>query len=898
MYSGPEWGIGEGDVVCKLMVGRFDKLNLLCYHRCSCEDHYPLSTYPRDHLSKARAMTRLQIKMFILLILCLVRVIDTSMDPANQGESSKIAGFPVRFVKHNQRQEPSSKSKRFDYRWGLSTPINFNILQVPENTTLLSRTYEKQMPSLRLTKQGQAFNSSGKDSPNSSSDEARALDCPISCICTYRSDRTVDIVDCSNKGLTKIPVLPVSSRGVYLQNNNIRRVPCTSFGSLKLLKKLDLSENQIATLPRCSFANTRTLQLLRLSRCQLTSLQEGVFNSLQNLLQLDLSENNINNMEQNLFTNLNKLESLDLSKNKITRVRNDTFRGLNSLMFLSLQKNVLYYLLETFESNAFKGLDSLQSLYLEGNQPYLPDNFKYPDQALAQIPTLRRVWLDGYPRKLGPGFSSLVNLSHLSFASGNGGFCSMKSNMPEHFFIHLKTKQPLNLNMSLCDISEISPVVLNHVPTIHTLDLSSNQDLSIDGFEKASKGLQNTTITVLNIGRSLASDADGVTFSTLTLLENLDLRYNSIDDLSEDAFKNNMNLEVLDLSHNKITQFRPSLANNMKLKLLDLSSNHLGGISERTCLELQRIKKNSSNFTVMIEGNNFLCQCDKLYFLNFLLGQPEIFEDVENAFHCQLTNGSIVNYGNLAAVMPQIGLQCFAQTIFLCTLVAFFLVTGGLAIFGLYHFKRWQWIYLYYVGRSRLHIGSTQLTHIPRADVFFTYDQENPRLRRMVRYLFLPRLQQIGLTIVLGETDFCGGPLGPSIASAVTNTGKTLVFLSKDIFKDYHRQLEVNLAIMHELYLRSPVLVPVLLGYEAASTHQALSSASSERNGRKPNQRYSSDRMGRITNYSDSTRFVHLLRDFPPEISTFLRGQIHRCLVYTGDTSHFWQHLKDVIKEN
>ena len=879
-------------------------------------------------------MTRLQIKMFILLILCLVRVIDTSMDPANQGESSKIAGFPVRFVKHNQRQEPSSKSKRFDYRWGLSTSINFNILQVPENTTLLSRTYEKQMPSLRLTKQGQAFNSSGKDSPSSSSDEARSLDCPISCICTYRSDRTVDTVDCSNKGLTKIPVLPVSSRGVYLQNNNIRIVPCTSFGSLKLLKKLDLSENQIATLPRCSFANTRTLQLLRLSRCQLTSLQEGVFNSLQNLLQLDLSENNINNMEQNLFTNLNKLESLDLSKNKITRVRNDTFRGLNSLMFLSLQENVLYYLLETFESNAFKGLDSLQSLHLEGNQPYLPDNFKYPDQALAQIPTLRRVWLDGYPRKLGPGFSSLVNLSHLSFASGNGGFCSMKSNMPEHFFIHLKTKQPLNLNMSLCDISEISPVVLNHVPTIHTLDLSSNQDLSIDGFEKASKGLQNTTIAVLNIGniafpfslynviknttfqflkqtsltdlviehcnvgnvdsqaildlpqtveylsfqgndiwksfgiyslnhlrnlktlrishqldynrkrnnslsevfshttvnyiprqeiftpetvysfsetnalsrnkfyashtshqsfcgvpengqngktgdsaimplpqklevlyasdikvsynipktyffnnkvlkyidyssndvrclggplyglpsleyidlsynfcfklsplffsqmhglktvifndnwlgRSLASDTDGVTFSTLTLLENLDLRYNSIDDLSEDAFKNNMNLEVLDLSHNKITQFRPSLANNMKLKLLDLSSNHLGGISERTCLELQRIKKNSSNFTVMIEGNNFLCQCDKLHFLNFLLGQPEIFEDVENAFHCQLTNGSLVNYGNLAAVMPQIGLQCFAQTIFLCTLVAFFLVTGGLAIFGFYHF--------------------------------------------------------------------------------------------------------------------------------------------------------------------------------------------------------------------
>ena len=53
----------------------------------------------------------------------------------------------------------------------------------------------------------------------------------------------------------------------------------------------------------------------------------------------------------------------------------------------------------------------------------------------------------------------------------------------------------------------------------------------------------------------------------------------------------------------------------------------------------------------------------------------------------------------------------------------------------------------------------------------------------MMRHLFLNRLHQMGVTTVLGEIDFGGGPLEPSIAGAVTSTDKTLVFLSKDIFQ-------------------------------------------------------------------------------------------------------------------
>ena len=41
--------------------------------------------------------------------------------------------------------------------------------------------------------------------------------------------------------------------------------------------------------------------------------------------------------------------------------------------------------------------------------------------------------------------------------------------------------------------------------------------------------------------------------------------------------------------------------------------------------------------------------------------------------------------------------------------------------------------------------------------------------------------------------------------------------------------------------------------------------------------------------------FERLLRDFPPEISMFLHGQMHRCLVYPGDRDDFWRLLRNVI---
>ena len=811
--------------------------------------------------------------------------------------------------------------------------------------------------------------------PNSADDE-----CPKSCYCVF-GPHTIDIVDCSNKNMTQIPNLPSAAKEIYLRNNKIQEISCISFKYLTKLRKLDLSKNMIGAVYNCSFDSLKSLENLWLSENHLTALPFEVFDSLHNLIHLDLSKNKINNLNLPVFSKMSKLRSLDLGKNSLTKARNNTFNGLSSLMFLSLHGNYLRYRPGTFESEAFQGMSSLESLDLQGNQPKLLNSFTYPDEALSRIPMLRNLWMDGYPHPLGPGFSSLVRLKFLSFARGDGGYCAMDSDIPPDFFNHLATKEPLHINFTSCSFKSIPPGLFKPIPNIYSLDLTFNDHLLIDGFEKASEGLRNSTLTILNIsgivnsrcifnevkntsfrflkhtklkvlivenchlitfapqaimdlpetmeylsvennklidpralasvihlrnlkvisvskqlsnneislglsphfpstkhsleesrknatmfnisyngipvkqepirkflqlprhfyqpssnidimhattsdkenfcgqekhqqfylpltksleeayasdikvtynipevhfvtntvlkifdlssnyiscfggpihgapslqhldlsrnfcikvnplffshlahlktlllyknilGQALAKDVDGVTFSPLIALETLDLSSNVIEDIPEQTFKKNVNLRILNLSNNELTEFHPSLENNKKLEKLDLSSNLLQGLSKLTCDQLFDIKTASPNFTARIDRKQrFVCSCDYLIFIKFLLDQPEIFENLET-FQCQLANGSRVSYVELPHVVAQLRVQCVAQFLFISVLIIFFLVIGSFTGCSLYHFKRWQWKYLYYVGKSRLHVGSTYENLLPAAQAFFTYDQ-------------------------------------------------------------------------------------------------------------------------------------------------------------------------------
>ena len=255
------------------------------------------------------------------------------------------------------------------------------------------------------------------------------------------------------------------------------------------------------------------------------------------------------------------------------------------------------------------------------------------------------------------------------------------------------------------------------------------------------------------LGTVLASDTDGVIFSHVTLLETLDLSHNDIKNLSEKAFDKNKHLRYLNLSNNALSHFRPNLINNINLEVLDLSYNQLHGFSQTACQQLLAIKGSNSKFAVRIKENSFKCSCDNLHFLSFVLDHPELFDDV-NTFRCQLDDGVSVSRTALSHLLPELRLQCVIQPIFVTVLIAFFLTTGSLALFSLYHYKRWQWKYLYYMSKTRLHIGSMHLTFRPAAHAFVTYDQV-----RRLKSLTVTRCSTNGVYHVIVRARFRGALL-------------------------------------------------------------------------------------------------------------------------------------------
>ncbi|XP_059162486.1 uncharacterized protein LOC131945886 [Physella acuta] len=171
----------------------------------------------------------------------------------------------------------------------------------------------------------------------------------------------------------------------------------------------------------------------------------------------------------------------------------------------------------------------------------------------------------------------------------------------------------------------------------------------------------------------------------------------------------------------------------------------------------------------------------------------------------------------------------------------------------MFYYNRWKLAYLYYIGSKKLHIGDVLLTYKPVADVFIVYEQE-PEYIRLARKNFFPRLNENHVTFINGEDDFPAGPQQNNIAGAIAGTRKTLILLSRDIFEDRNRELEMNLAIMHEMNCSDRIIVPVFVGQFQVNI-------------------------------------------WPVEIVTYFRNQNHRCLLYE-DTEEFWEMLMSNLKDS
>ncbi|KAK7482586.1 hypothetical protein BaRGS_00026187, partial [Batillaria attramentaria] len=117
----------------------------------------------------------------------------------------------------------------------------------------------------------------------------------------------------------------------------------------------------------------------------------------------------------------------------------------------------------------------------------------YPDDALSHLHNLVELHLDGLKDTVfGPGFRNLSNLTVLS----SQGFCHLGALDNTTF---LNTPHVQQLNLSECDIIEVTRDAFSTLTDLRELDLSYNQKLGLDRLGDAFEGLSKTRLERLVI---------------------------------------------------------------------------------------------------------------------------------------------------------------------------------------------------------------------------------------------------------------------------------------------------------------------------------------------------------------------------------------------------------------
>lgn len=319
-----------------------------------------------------------------------------------------------------------------------------------------------------------------------------------------------------------------------------------------------------------------------------------------NITHLYLEMNHISEINSTSLSGLEQLQALDLGHQLVPLViRNNAFSRQSRLKRLILGFNLGLQL----EPQAFAGLSSLQQLHLDHcslQESILTDDFLQP---LSSLETLNL--FGNKIKRLQPSmsFANMTNLTNVDLKlntiericeSDLVGFQGKHFKFLNLNSIHLKAMSNESFDWEKCG----NPF---RGMSFHRLDLSNN-GFSVGGMKQFFRAIEGTKISHLklsgHIGKGFSfnnlADPDHSTFDGLknSSVHMLDLSKNMIFGLQQGVFSPLKEVEVIDISQNRLNQIKRKAFKGLQghLKMLNLSYNMLGEIYSHTFVSLTNLE--------------------------------------------------------------------------------------------------------------------------------------------------------------------------------------------------------------------------------------------------------------------------------------------------------------------
>lgn len=395
-----------------------------------------------------------------------------------------------------------------------------------------------------------------------SSSSSGSTSCPLNCECIILANSQLDDQVHNNKNNSLLEARCSGVPGLESLPTNVQSLVVGDTSNEAKITRLvlDLENCGNVTLRKLAFVN-----------CSLTNFNLTVSRfSKDFLVSLELPDNDIVDFDELKIVDSRLLGELDLTGNRLTRIRSEAFINYGELLKLNLRRNSI----GAIEKNGFAGLDHLESLDLSDNRLV-----SLAEDTFVPLCYLKSLNISG--NRLGVlGEEWFDNL---------GGFRNLE--VEER---HQLRQQPETSSRS--EDIELS-LVLGSLQRLETIDASRI------GLERVPSALTRS-VRFLNLAGNRLTIIRGGDFDSYPLLRVLDLSYNFISVVENDALGRLEILEKLDIAGNRLHELPQSLP--CGLRKLIVKENFIFKLRRHDLEALTKLESlilNQNNISEIEEGS-------------------------------------------------------------------------------------------------------------------------------------------------------------------------------------------------------------------------------------------------------------------------------------------------------
>ncbi|XP_070204893.1 toll-like receptor 2 type-2 [Littorina saxatilis] len=373
-----------------------------------------------------------------------------------------------------------------------------------------------------------------------------------------------------------------------------------------------------------------------------------------------------------------------------------------------------------------------------------------------------------------------------------------------------KNSFPALVHLSLESMEPISTIqrFAFRNPSLQTMSLMyctiPFSDVTIDPDSFA--GLPNLKLLQVshNLGSYIPDEKFNRLFGTLTSLEKLYMGSFGLQSVSKNIFSTLTRLQTLFLYRNKLTEIPDGTFDSFhNLTELNFNDAQIQTIRESTFSQTTRNRLQHVDFS----GNPLLCDCDLLWFQDWFLTSPALFQHSYRHYTCSNLPHTLLAAFTLNKQVCFLSREAYQFII--ATVTIFIALLSAVAAF-----YQWRWhirllLYESFRGRGefrrrrRLETGSFDF------DVFVSYTKND---LWWVREHLMPELEgRLGLRLCVHERDFLpGNNIVDNIVDCVQSSKKVMMVFSRHFVSSQWCQFELALCLRHVIETDDALIVTCL----------------------------------------------------------------------------------------